>query len=410
MDHENTPWAVVIPGGQWQEGLVAYLTKQLYRVAVVNPFKTWLTDHVDRWIECDIMMVDEYAEQVKSLNPKLVITDQCDVALEPMRRLCDITGHPYHSTSVIENFRDKYMMFLHARNCGIVHPKTKLVRSQRDAFKAVLNEIDTPFVLKPTDNNASVGIQFVMDMGDSFDANEACRLSYRKTAIIQQFIEGRHLSVDGVVVNGKHHCLTVGERFYMRPAVIGRVNYTAEVPESVRNRMFNAVDRFVQWSGVEFGITHTEFILQNGIPYFCETALRGGGAGTSSHIVPWVSGYNPYHALVNGHLGLPADSPGEIQRRYASIKFFEFPSGTVTRFDDSNVKNMPGVAMWKPWVKEGDVLSPAKDGKSRHGCMIVLGDSPEDVDEKLKAAVAEVKIDVRNEVRQADPRPEAIVV
>lgn len=391
MNHE-TPWVVVLPGGQWQERLVQHL-KALYRVAVINPFKTETTTLADKWIEADIMDVHAYVNDVKSLSPVFVTTDQCDIALEPVRKLADATNTMYHQPDVIEVFRDKALMTKHAKHCGVNAPEAKVVTSYDEGLKAI-REIGYPFVLKPTDNNASVGIQFVKKPGDPFDIDEAIRLSYRKSALVQQFVEGRHLSVDGVIVNGRHQALTVGERFYWRPGVISRVDYTATVPERVRNEMFEATNRYVDWSGADFGITHTEFILNNNTPYFCETALRGGGCGTSSHIVPWVSGVNSYDALLAGHLGKMMPPINRVQRRYATIKFFEFSPGEVTDIRD-NVLTSPGVVMWKLWVKVGDHLSPAKDGKSRHGCLIVVGDTAAEVETKLANATKEIHVSTK---------------
>jgi phosphoribosylaminoimidazole carboxylase (NCAIR synthetase) len=388
MNHE-APWVVVIPGGQWQEKLVLYL-KTLYRVAVVNPFKTETTAIADKHIEADILNVEEYVSAVKELEPVFITTDQCDIALEPIRKLADATHVVYHEPEVIEIFRDKARMTRHAIDSNIPTPKAKIIKSYDDGIKAI-REIGYPFVLKPTDNNASVGIQFVLKPGDPFDIDEAIRLSYRKTALVQQFVEGRHLSVDGAFINGKHYAMTVGERFYWRPGVISRVDYTAEIPERIRDKIFKMTDMYANWSGANFGITHTEFILCNDTPYFCETALRGGGCGTSSHVFPWVSGFDPYEALVAGHLDKMTNKPNSILRRHATIKFFEFESGEVIDIQD-NVLNCDGVAMWKRWVKIGDHLSPAQNGKSRHGCMIVVGNTRAEVETRLTNATKEIHV------------------
>lgn len=391
MENKDKPWIAVIPGGQWQEKLVRYLSSQLYRVAVVNPFASETTAIADLWINKDIMDVSSYAAEVEALSPVALITDQCDIALEPVRKLADALHMNYHPQDVIDIFRDKFEMYQHAVNCGIMQPKTKVVRTRDEAEEAI-EEVGYPFVIKPTDTNSSMGIQFVRSDADQYDAEFSINMSYRKTALVQRLIDGRHLSVDGAIVNGKHHCLTVGERFYMRPGVIGRVNYTADVSEKVREKLFEAVDRFVNWSGADYGITHTEFFLDgNEIPYLGETALRGGGAGTSSHIVPWVSGYNSYEALLAGHMGWTATEPKNLLRRYASIQFFEFPTGVVKEIRD-NVLSCPGVVLWKLWAKVGDHLTPAKDGKGRHGCMIVVGDTAEEVEAKLTAAKKEIHV------------------
>jgi hypothetical protein len=389
MNHE-APWVVVIPGGQWQEKLVQHL-KALYRVAVVNPVKTETTTIADKWINADILNVSEYVNAVRELDPVFITTDECDIALESVRKLADATHTYYHEPDVIEIFRDKARMNRHAKDCEIQQPDSVLVNSWDAGVKAI-KKIGYPFVLKPTDNNASVGIQFIMKPGDPFDIDEACRLSYRKTAQVQQFIKGRHLTIDGVIVNGRHHAMTLGERFYWRPGVICRVDYTADVPERTRDLMFNAINTYVNWSGAEFGITHSEFILSSGTPYFCETALRGGGCATSSTILPWVSGYPAYDALVAGHLKQTAPPLKTIHRRCATIKFFEFPTGVVKKIED-NVAGSPGVAVWKLWIKEGDSLAPAKDGKTRHGCMVILGDTRSQVDQYLLQAEKRINVE-----------------
>jgi hypothetical protein len=126
-----------------------------------------------------------------------------------------------------------------------------------------------------------------------------------------------------------------------------------------------------------------------------EIACRGGGTLISSDIVKWVSGIDVYDLLHENLIGNVTDLRGlMIQRRSAVLHFFEFPSGKVKRISGiEKIQKMPCVAKVLLAFKEGDVLSPAEDDRSRQGFVIVFAHSRKE----LQAVLAEVESTVEVE-------------
>jgi len=389
MNHE-APWVVVIPGGQWLERLVRCLSP-LYRVAVVNPFETEATIIADKWIKSDILKVDDYIQEVIGLNPAFVITDQCDVAIEPLAKINKALGHPAHAEEVINKFRDKFEMYKAACDLGLPMPESRVARTPEEIDAAVA-AMGLPLIIKPVDSNASQGCLFLQTPG-VIDYDWAFSKSNRGAVVVQRLIAGRMFTVDGLLIDGKHYSLTLAERTCRDLGVIDRVDYTADVPEALRTEAHRITDEYVNASGAEFGITHTEF-LYDGDLYMMETAIRGGGIGTSSHVVPHVSGIDPYQYMIAHFRGEKIAPPPAPLRRAATIKLYEFPKGIVEEIRD-DVLGTPNVALWKLWIKNGDRLGDVRNVKDLHAVAVVLGETQAEVKQTLETVQRRINVKVR---------------
>lgn len=356
---------VVVAGGQWQAPIIQYLKAKEHKVYVVNPHVTETTELADVHIQHDITNVHKVAESLYGVPLLLITSDQSDVAVVPVAILSELLGTRGNSVYSVLKFTNKLFM---ARS-GLTPP------------------IGNPAVVKPVDANASRGFSRIRP-GDDFESKVAYAKSYSRVGkvVVQQYVDGDGIILDGICSGGQHKTLAHAGKEHFREGVISAVNYPSKIDPHLLAKITKANDRYVEKSGLRFGITHAEYIIRGDDFYLLEIAARGGGFAISSAIVPWVTGINLYDILYDDLLGTETDvkSLRPLDRK-ARIQFYEFRDGPVA--DVKVPENVPWVYDLRVAVRPGDVLCPAIDGGGRHAFAIILAET----DQQVKSALSEIE-------------------
>jgi len=387
---------VILPGGQWQEAIVKYFIDKGHQVFIVNPFKTEVTG-LGEHLFYDVKDVEGIIKHLNKIKPDIITTDQSDIAVMPTAMLCEFFSLYGNSVEAAYNFTDKYQMHLHAKKLGILNPDSTVLSLRSfqfvDEIKEFINKVGYPVVLKPVDANASCGYVYLEREPTPSDIGYC--LSFSRQIMLQEYIKGTQLTVDGILSGGKHVSLTLAERRYFREGVISEARYPANVSDDIKKSIFMMNDLYIETSGAKFGITHAEYILNDDGVYLLEIGLRGGGNATSSVVVPWMSGINLYDVLYDNLTGVSYPQEAQYLNRTALIKFFEFGKGKVKNISGiDDVLNHPQVEVFKMWVKEGDVIREARNGKERHGVAVICSENEADLERTLEYIEYSLKLEL----------------
>lgn len=120
-----------------------------------------------------------------------------------------------------------------------------------------------------------VKIEAVQNIYDQFDYSKDA--SKTGKVIIEEYIPGKELLIDGVVFNGIYQTLICGE--YIKCNVPGVFSeymgkYPAEITDNQLNEVNKLVKKIIEGFGLPWGRTHTEVkINDNGI-WLMETAKK----------------------------------------------------------------------------------------------------------------------------------------
>jgi carbamoyl-phosphate synthase large subunit len=227
--------------------------------------------------------------------------------------------------------------------------------------------------------------------------DQAISYSMIKKVIVEDFVDGKEVTVEGLCSNGKHRCFAISLKDHFRVALANRLHYPANIPEDLQDKIFTALDLFVDASGLKFGITHAELFVD--VPkrkfWLVEIACRGGGTLISSDIAPWVSGVNFYEILF-GDLQKKSTDLQKFKRltRGALLGFFEFKPGKV--------KSIQGVDEVKTWKEVrriqlefsvGDTIRSATDDRSRQGFAIVFGETGDEAEKLWYKVRQKIKVE-----------------
>lgn len=387
----NQGKVLVIAGGQWQVPLIKFLVEKGYYVIVVDPYDTSagvkLANH---HIKADVRDSKTILQFVQDIKLDFIVTDQSDISVETVAFLNEHLNLPGNSLSVVELFSNKFMSRNYAQSIHIPIPKFLTVKNVDD-INSFCKENGFPVILKPVDSQSSRGIHKLT--GGEFEnlpslLNDTLKAGTKEYALIEQFVDGVEVTVEGFCSNYKHKSLAYSSKKHFRTGIASSLEYPADIPDDLMEKVMQANDNYVAQSGLNFGITHAEYIInvQTGEFWLIEIACRGGGTLISSDIAKWVSGIDLYENLLKCLKGEKVDVEFfKPLNRSAILYFFEFPGGQVKAINGlEDAKSCEGVLELQLFFQPGTFLKDASDDRSRQGFVILFADSKNELIKRLE--------------------------
>lgn len=399
--------ALVIAGGVWQVPLIEKLHDKGYYVTVVDPYLTSAGVKIaDAHIQNDVREMESVWKEVKDMPTfDAVVTDQSDVSVETVAYVGERLGVPCNREKVVEKFANKYLSRQYAQSVGVPVPAYTAVKTIEE-IESFIEKVGAPLIIKPCDAQSSKGIHKIEKDATRQELEgylaDALQYSFVKTAILEQFVEGVEVTVEGFCAKGKHTVMAMSRKKHFKMGIASTLTYPANLPSQIEGAIIDADNKYVEQSGLDFGPTHAEYIVneQTGEFWLVEIASRGGGTRISSDIVKWVSGFDVYEALVTCLEGREKEidvKQVHPMRRSAELHFFDFGDGVIEHVEGVEaVKAMPGVAYADLEVlQEGVELHSCKDDRSRQCFVIVFAENADELKNTLNAIYQTLKVTMK---------------
>lgn len=200
---------------------------------------------------------------------------------------------------------DKFLMREAFSTAGITCPRYTLVTKDemRDFSKWRF-----PLIVKPCDRSGSLGVMKVDTHKElQIRIDNAQSLSFKREAIVEEFIEGREISVEFISYHGKHFPLTITDKVTTGAPHFVELEHhqPAELSEDQYNAIYSLTEKALNALGVTDGASHTEFnITESGEIIIIESGARMGGDFIGSDLVYLSTGYD----FVKGVIDVALDS------------------------------------------------------------------------------------------------------
>ncbi len=251
--------------------------------------------YADACVYVDLRDKEAVLQEARRLHIDGITTDQAETPVRTVAYVAEQLGLPGIGTDMAELFTNKYLMRETCRKIGIDTIRYKLVERVEDAI-AFYETLQCDAIMKPIDSAGSRGvvrISQVQTIRDEFEYTKEASKSGK--VIVEEYIDGKELLIDGVVVNNTYQTLVCGE--YQKCQVPGIFSeyigkYPAEVTPQQWNMANALVKQVVEGFGLPWGRTHTEVKVNERGVWLIETAARGGGRYISSGIVPMMTDFN----------------------------------------------------------------------------------------------------------------------
>lgn len=382
---------MVLAGSRWQIPIIKKLKEMNYTVLDINPYEdspAFL--YSDEHGLLDIRDREACLAYAKKHKIDAVLSEECDIAMPTVAYIADYLKLPSIGMDMAELYTNKFCMREFCKNNGLLFPEYRKCRTIEEA-KSFLYKINRKIIIKPLDANSSRGV-FAIECEADLDRHFEEAMSYskfEKCVIAERYINGTEFTIDGIKTPERHYTMAISEKkhYANNENVASELYFSHSNDKYDYKKLMECNDKFINASGLPYGLTHAEYKYEDGEYYLIEIAARGGGNLISSDIVPIMTGIDNYKYLIdcsiNGAKEQVFHIPESYKNRCAVLKFFDVPGngGIVDKIEGMEyLDNNSNIPVWDLSFKEGDTIKPAKDDSMRIGFYIAYADSHEELD------------------------------
>jgi len=325
-----------------------------------------------------------------------VVSDQCDYSLFAVSYVGERLGLPAVSLEAAQRMTNKKRM-REATGDAVAQPAHELVMTPAGAREAAA-AVGYPCVFKPVDNRGGFGVSKVDSEEDLTAAfYEALENSHGREVLVERFVEGVPVTVDGYCLDGEHRSLAVASKNTamgsLHPTL--EITYPARIADSDIERARAANDAVAEALGVEMGATHAEYILTDDEVYLLEFQNRGGGVHTSARIIPAVTGFDVTDQLLADATGQrTGQEDGDFPMQNAAVmRFLDFEPGYVERVENlDRVRKDEDVLTFRLYFEADEEIADFSAFTDSHGVIIATGETPEAATDAIDRALAEFEL------------------
>ncbi|MBR0410339.1 MAG: ATP-grasp domain-containing protein [Eubacterium sp.] len=289
---------------------------------------------------------------------------------------------------------DKSVMREALKAVGVPVPKFFRV-TNKEEFKAAVDQIEGPFMVKPADSSGSRGILKVEERENLDSTYEYTKhFSHNGVVVVEECMTGPEVSVETLAIDGEVHVIQITDKITTGAPHFVEMGHTQptrlDCAEEIR-KVAVAANKAI---GIENGPSHTEIIVTEDGPKIVELGARLGGDCITTHLVPLSTGVNMVEACIKIALG---EKPSITPTMYcgSAIRYFHQHAGVVKSIEGlTEAEGMPGVKQISIVHGVGEKITEITDSGSRMGFVIAQGVDAEDAAYNSETAMASIHVEV----------------
>lgn len=264
-------------------------------------------------------------EQILSICQEKQIDGICtiasDVAAPTVAFVAEKMGLVGNSYEAAMRANNKYLMRQAFSVAGIPCPAYHRITSfdQLDS-----KELLFPVIVKPSDRSGSLGITKVERWEELQTAVEtALNCSFKHEAMVEEFVEGREISVEFISYNGVHYPLQITDKVTTEAPHFVELEHHQPADLTLEQYLwiYDLTKKALKALGVTDGASHSEYkITEDGRIYVMEIGARMGGDFIGSDLVQLSTGYDYLKGVIEVALGRFTE-PVFGERHHAGVYF-----------------------------------------------------------------------------------------
>lgn len=385
---------MVLAGSFWQIPLIKKIKEKGYKVLDINPYKNSPAfEYADEYRMLDILNKEACLKCAQQEKVDAIMSEQCDIANPSVAYISERMGLNSMGSYYAELYTNKLKMREFCQEHGLSCPEFKICYNPQEALNFYRN-LGKKMIIKPLDSNSSRGV-FSINSEEELVKRFEETLSFsriEKAVLCERYIEGKEFTIDGIKTQKGHVSLAISEKYHYEhnPNIACTLFFSHENPEYDYERLRAENDKYVNLTGLPFGLTHAEYKYEDGIFYLIEIGARGGGNLIGSDIVPLMSGVDNYSYLIEKTLGHLVNEEYKIDQnlwnRCAVLHFFDVPEkgGIVKAIHGLDfLEGNSNIIKYNLNFNIGDVIKKAENDSARIGYYIAYADSREELRELM---------------------------
>jgi len=337
------------------------------------------------------------------VNGVVGVDDRTALVAAAVATKLQLKGNPVHAAVAAS---DKYLQRELLAKATVPIPRFVLRNLEEDPV-TIAKSISYPCVLKPVRLSASRGV-IRADNAQSFvsahgrlrailaDPETAAACGDRaRQYLIEEFIPGYEVALEGLVVNRRLHVLAVfdkpdpldgpffEETIYVTPS---------SVPAGLQTAIRDCADRAVRAVGITDGPIHAELRYNERGPWLIELAARPIGGRCSAVLRFGDKGVSLEEIILRHALGMPILSL-QRERLAAGVMMIPIPgAGTLQEVSGIDAaKAVPLIEDVQITAHPGERLVPFPEGSRYPGFIFARGETPAVVETALREAHSKLR-------------------
>ena len=267
-------------------------------------------DLADYFYPISIVEKEEILEVCQRVGIDGICTIASDVAAPTVAYVANrmnLVGNDYDAAVRANN---KFQMREAFMKAGVPCPKFMMVTPETLHTPEVLDglrEFQYPMITKPSDRSGSLGVTKIVMPSEFYPAVElAMEKSFKHQAMVEEFIEGREISVEFISYNGVHYPLQITDKVTTEAPHFVELEH--HQPSTLSDEMFTAIYDITKTAldalGLTTGASHAEYkITEEGRIAIMEIGGRMGGDFIGSDLVRLSTGYDFVRGVLDVALG-----------------------------------------------------------------------------------------------------------
>jgi len=335
----------------------------------------------------------------------VVATD--DGTVEIANRVAAALGLAHNAPSAARIARRKDLARAALAEAGLPVPKVRRVDWRRPLAPQIAGA-EFPCVVKPLALSASRGVIRADDPPGleaacrragaiaRADATAATRKEERDTLLVESFVPGPEIALEGMLAGGELTVLAIFDKpdpldgpFFEETIYVTPSRHPRAVQALAAERVRAGCAAY----GLTEGPVHAELRLHAGDAWIIEIAARTIG-GDCARLFTFGSGTSLEHLVLQRALGRAPDIPFRAAGRAAGVLMIPTPcAGTLRRVEGVMAAGrLPGVREVSVTVREGYALIPLPEGGTYLGFVFALGADPAGVEASLRQAREMIRV------------------
>lgn len=252
-----------------------------------------------------------------------ICTIASDVAAPTVAYVANKMGLVGNNYEAAVRANNKYAMRETFMNAGVPCPQYMCFTDSNDHTLYTIHQtLSLPLIVKPSDRSGSLGVTKVEDWSQlSFALSSALEMSFAHEAMVEEFIEGREISVEFISYQGKHYPLQITDKVTTEAPHFVELEH--HQPSTLSSEMFEKIyaitERALDALGLTNGASHSEYkITRDGRIAVMEIGGRMGGDFIGSDLVRLSTGFDFVQGTIEVALGVFC--PDTIQKSRFKIQ------------------------------------------------------------------------------------------
>ena len=333
--------------------------------------------YADEYFNVSTIDIDGVTKTAKDFSPDGIMTLATDMPMRSIAAAAKACGLPGIAMDTAIKSTDKGEMIKAFEASGVEHPWYFVVNNKVE-LDSIKNHITFPCVMKPTDNSGSRGVVLVKSFEELDDSYAYTSVSSRSGGvIIEEYLVGKEVSVEIIVLNGVPNVLTVTDKLTTGAPHFVEMGHSqpSTIDEVGLNKIRDLACRAVKSVGIKNGPAHVEIMLTDNGPRMIELGARMGGDCITTHLVPLSTGVDMVKATIDIACGESVDI-SEKYNKGAAIRYFYPHNGVIKNISGvEDAKMIPGVVEISFTKGVGDDVGTIGSSSDRAGFVIAQADT-----------------------------------